>query len=623
MYLFLKIKTKTIVPTYNFHNLTQNKAILSYSMKAYAIRWLIKKLLLIDVFRSIPEDDIISKQRFNLFRIFTLVATLGIAAITYQAYVVFHVKGIMSLVLIVLLGVICLNYLLLNVHRNRSGAAIVSILSCFLALHYVSYFAGGIRNSGMFYLIAFILVAFMMLGSKTGKWVTLLCVSNLIYFYFITEYTTWVNYDFIGYSSTLINQDYLFTGIISLIVIGSLINNLESNKNVVISTITDSRNKLALINKELQKLSLVASKTDNAVAITNANGITEWVNDGFGRLTGFRYDEVAGNNMLEMLYGPLTDKNTIRNIFNELKEQKSCSVELLKYRKDGSTTWMHDNITPIVDDTGKVSKFIYIMSDINERKRAEIKLEEYLRDLEKTNQELDKFAYVVSHDLKAPLRAIGNLTDWILEDSGDALKGQSAENFQLIKGRVKRMELLINAILDYSKAAKRKNPEELFSFKELLNETVDLVSPASNCKISIAGNMPDYFGDRIKYQQIFINLLSNAVKHNDKPFIEISVSCFDADKFWKFSITDNGPGIDARYHEKVFVIFQTLKARDEFESTGIGLAIVKKIVEESGGKIWLESSFGHGSTFHFTVLKNTLDPALITGNPSTLKQILL
>ncbi|MBS1765563.1 MAG: PAS domain-containing protein [Bacteroidetes bacterium] len=585
-------------------------------MNKPAVKWLIRKLFLIDIYRDIPEDDIIARQRFNLFRIFNIVAILGIGAIAFQAIYVFKINPVLSNVLYALEAIIIINYLSINFHKRRKIAVWISLLACLAALHYNSYFAGGVRNSGMFYQVAFILIAFMLLGSKSGKWFALLCILNTIYFYFITEYTSWVNYDFIGYSSSLINQDYLLTGLVSLIVIGSLINNLESNKNVVIATITESRNKLALINKELKKLSLVASKTDNAVVITDAAGKIEWLNDGFTRMSGYTFNEAFEQPLLPLITGSETDPNEYEKLVNDLAAFKSCESELLSYDKNKIPLWTHHSITPITDDNGSSKKFIFIIRDIHERKNAEIKMEAYLHDLEKTNAELDKFAYIVSHDLKAPLRAIGNLSDWIAEESGDILPEDSKENLNIIQGRVKRMEQLINAILEYSKASKRKGTQELFSFKEIIEDAVDLVASSADTKITLNGNFPEYYGDKVKYQQVFMNLISNAIKHNPNPQKEVNITISEQDKFWKFCIADNGPGIDPKYHEKIFVIFQTLKARDEFESTGIGLSIVKKIIEEAGGTITLDSTPGKGSVFCFTAPKNSIDPAIITGKLS-------
>ena len=582
-------------------------------MDTPVVKWIIRKLMLDSIYRSIQDDDILAKQRFNLFRTFNLVAIIGIGLICYQAIYVFQTQKNLSFILLGLELLLILNYLLLNVHRKLTLSVVISLLSCFGALHYITYFAGGIRNSGMFYQIAFILISFMLLGSRYGIWFTVLSVANMIYFFLITEYTNWVDYSFIGETASLINQDYLITSLVSLIVISSLINNLESKKNVVISTITDSRNKLAIINKELKKLSLVASKTDNAVVITNENGVIEWVNEGFTRITGYQFYDAKDQSMPAFLSGPETDKENLEKVQNSMREFKFCDSELLRYKKDGATVWLHASITPISDIEKNSRKFIFILSDVNERKKAEIQLNEYLSDLEKTNKELDKFAYIVSHDLKAPLRAIGNLTDWITQDSADSLSDESKENFQIIKGRVKRMEQLINAILEYSKVSKHKGTQELFSFNEIIHNAVDLAGTDSNCKVEISGTMPEYYGDKVKYQQVFMNLISNGIKHNNKEQKKIEISCREEGKFWEFMIKDNGPGIDKRFHEKVFVIFQTLKARDEFESTGIGLSIVKKIVEEAGGSIRIESTPGEGAAFYFTVPKNRIDASLITG----------
>lgn len=582
-------------------------------MDTPVVKWIIRKLMLDSIYRSIQDDDILAKQRFNLFRTFNLVAIIGIGLICYQAIYVFQTQKNLSFILLGLELLLILNYLLLNIHKKLTLSVVISLLSCFGALHYITYFAGGIRNSGMFYQIAFILISFMLLGSRYGIWFTVLSVANMIYFFLITEYTNWVDYSFIGETASLINQDYLITSLVSLIVISSLINNLESKKNVVISTITDSRNKLTIINKELKKLSLVASKTDNAVVITNENGVIEWVNEGFTRITGYQFYDAKDQSMPAFLSGPETDKENLEKVQNSMREFKFCDSELLRYKKDGTTVWLHASITPISDNEKSSRKFIFIMSDVNERKKAEIQLNEYLSDLEKTNKELDKFAYIVSHDLKAPLRAIGNLTDWITQDSADSLSDESKENFQIIKGRVKRMEQLINAILEYSKVSKHKGTQELFSFNEIIHNAVDLAGTDSNCKVEISGTMPEYYGDKVKYQQVFMNLISNGIKHNNKEQKKIEISCREEGKFWEFMIKDNGPGIDKRFHEKVFVIFQTLKARDEFESTGIGLSIVKKIVEEAGGNIRIESTPGEGAAFYFTVPKNRIDASLITG----------
>ncbi|HNH66288.1 MAG TPA: ATP-binding protein [Bacteroidia bacterium] len=582
-------------------------------MDTPVVKWIIRKLMLDSIYRSIQDDDILAKQRFNLFRTFNLVAIIGIGLICYQAIYVFQTQKNLSFILLGLELLLILNYLLLNIHKKLTLSVVISLLSCFGALHYITYFAGGIRNSGMFYQIAFILISFMLLGSRYGIWFTVLSVANMIYFFLITEHTNWVDYSFIGETASLINQDYLITSLVSLIVISSLINNLESKKNVVISTITDSRNKLTIINKELKKLSLVASKTDNAVVITNENGVIEWVNEGFTRITGYQFYDAKDQSMPAFLSGPETDKENLQKVQNSMREFKFCDSELLRYKKDGTTVWLHASITPISDNEKSSRKFIFIMSDVNERKKAEIQLNEYLSDLEKTNKELDKFAYIVSHDLKAPLRAIGNLTDWITQDSADSLSDESKENFQIIKGRVKRMEQLINAILEYSKVSKHKGTQELFSFNEIIHNAVDLAGTDSNCKIEISGTMPEYYGDKVKYQQVFMNLISNGIKHNNKEQKKIEICCREEGKFWEFMIKDNGPGIDKRFHEKVFVIFQTLKARDEFESTGIGLSIVKKIVEEAGGSIRIESTPGEGAAFYFTVPKNQIDASLITG----------
>jgi signal transduction histidine kinase len=173
----------------------------------------------------------------------------------------------------------------------------------------------------------------------------------------------------------------------------------------------------------------------------------------------------------------------------------------------------------------------------------------------------------------------------------------------LLVSRVKRMDLLIDGILEYSRIGRIVNQAETIDLNHLLPEVIDSLAPPPNIGIKIAPRLPDLVGDKIRIQQVFANLIGNGIKFMDKPQGEITVNCADDGVFWRFNVTDNGPGIDPKYHDKIFQIFQTLHPRDEVESTGVGLSIVKKIVELYGGTISVTSEADQGSTFWFTFPK--------------------
>ena len=230
-----------------------------------------------------------------------------------------------------------------------------------------------------------------------------------------------------------------------------------------------------------------------------------------------------------------------------------------------------------------------------------------LKKLENANKELESFAYVVSHDLKAPLRGINSLATWMYNDYGDKFDKGGKEQIQLLIGRVKRMYNLIDGILQYSRTGQAKDASIKVDTNILIKEIIDMLAPPDNIEIRIEDKLPIIFYGKVHIEQIFQNLLSNAIKFIDKPSGKIIIGADDGGDYWNLSITDNGPGIDGKYFKKIFRIFQTLSPRDHFESTGIGLTITKKIVEIYGGMIIVKSKIGKGSTFSFTIPKNLGD----------------
>lgn len=219
-------------------------------------------------------------------------------------------------------------------------------------------------------------------------------------------------------------------------------------------------------------------------------------------------------------------------------------------------------------------------------------------ELKQKNYELDQFAYVVSHDLKAPLRGISNITKWMEEDHDPELTPNVRKNVNLIKGRTKRLENMINGLLEYARVGRVRKDLQKVDLNILLKEVTELIVPSSFHVI--IDDMPELIAEKIRLEQVFSNLISNAVKYHDKPDGLIYISCEDEGAYYTFSVKDNGPGIQPEYHDKIFMIFQTLKERDAFESTGVGLAIVKKIIEDQKCRISIESVPGEGTKFTFT-----------------------
>ena len=251
---------------------------------------------------------------------------------------------------------------------------------------------------------------------------------------------------------------------------------------------------------------------------------------------------------------------------------------------------------------GRVLGVVTLLTDITERKKLTRRLASQTRDLMRSNEELEQFAYVASHDLKAPLRGIENLVGWIEEDLDEALTGDIATNMGLLKSRVRRLESLLDDLLTYSRAGRSLDDLTLVDTRALVREIAVLVSPPAGFVILADPSLPAVQAQRAPLLQVFQNLIGNAIKHHDNPSGgHIWVDSFVAADSVEFVVSDDGPGVPERFRERVFGMFQTLRPRDEVEGSGMGLAIVKKLIERQQGRIWLTDRVdGRGLAVHFT-----------------------
>ena len=267
--------------------------------------------------------------------------------------------------------------------------------------------------------------------------------------------------------------------------------------------------------------------------------------------------------------------------------------------------WFRLNAEPVSID-GR--KYVAIaLDDISELKLAQEKQAQLLKEVENINKELCDFASIVSQDLKAPLRGIRTLAGWIADDYADKLGKEGKDRMSGLMSRVDKMYELIEGVLEYSCVGHTKEERVKVDLNELVPEVIDLLAPPNVIEFRIENELPTIVCDRTRMAQVFQNLLSNAVKYMDKPQGMVRVGCTETGDFWEFSVADNGPGIKEKHFEKVFQMFQTAVSGRDGESTGVGLTVVKKIIELYGGRIWIESEFGEGTTFFFTLPKQKIE----------------
>jgi len=220
--------------------------------------------------------------------------------------------------------------------------------------------------------------------------------------------------------------------------------------------------------------------------------------------------------------------------------------------------------------------------------------------LEKKNKELDEFAYITSHDLKSPLRGINNLSEWIEEDIGEKLSPESKNFFKLLRGRIHRMEALINSILTYSRAGKNTEDQKIVNTLQLVNQVLENSYLPSDCVVLVDNKLPLVKANKKDLYEVFNVFISNAINHNNSKQPVVNITYKQLGNMIEFCVADNGQGIEEEFHEKIFTIFQTLERRDEIENIGAGLAIGKKIIEDYGGKTWVQSELDKGAKFFFT-----------------------
>ncbi|HEY5934063.1 MAG TPA: GAF domain-containing protein [Kofleriaceae bacterium] len=225
-----------------------------------------------------------------------------------------------------------------------------------------------------------------------------------------------------------------------------------------------------------------------------------------------------------------------------------------------------------------------------------------IKELEKTNAELDLFAYAASHDLRAPLRGITNLATWIEEDLGTSVPKKVHEHIVMLKGRATRMDKLINGLLELARIGRARQRAERVDVTELLHETIDLIAPPESSRILIIGAMPTLVAERFGLQQVFLNLIGNAIQHSQRHDVVVRISAIERADEHEFTIADNGVGVAPEHHERIWQLFQTLQSRDVVETTGIGLALVRKQAEANGGEAWIDPQPANtpGATFRFT-----------------------
>jgi len=359
---------------------------------------------------------------------------------------------------------------------------------------------------------------------------------------------------------------------------------------------------------------LLENVSDAVFAFDGDLRITLW-NRGAEALYGWTAEEAIGRPANEVVRTAATVEEAKARV-SDIEVGTRHQFEVVHRNRNSELIYVDSTAAPIRGEDGSTNSYVVVNRDITARKRYEQELEELnasleervrerTAELERSNRELDQFAYVASHDLRAPLRAIALLAEWITEDAAPLLPPASLAHLAKLNGRVRRLDKLLSDLLDYSRAGRvSANPEQVDT-RQLVQSTVDLLNPPPGFTVVVGDSLPTLFTERVPLETVFRNLIQNAFKHHDHPergcvtitAVEIATG---HDPIVEFAVADDGPGIAPEYHERAFKLFQTLQPRDQVEGSGMGLSVVKKTVESRGGTVRLVSQRGAGATFYFT-----------------------
>ncbi|WP_298496305.1 PAS domain S-box protein [uncultured Algibacter sp.] len=354
------------------------------------------------------------------------------------------------------------------------------------------------------------------------------------------------------------------------------------------------------IEAQKQKYYNIIANMNLGLAEVNINDEILMINQSFTEMSGYSEEEVLGKNAGE-LFAIDGGSEIIKEQNKKRQKGESNSYELKAKNKAGEVRYWLISGAPNYNLEGELVGSIGIHLDITELKNLELQKEKLLSKLERSNDELQEYAHIVSHDLKSPLRSINALITWIKEDNVGKLDDVSLQNLALVDTTLEKMEQLITDVLNYSSVGTDENEKVNVNLDEVVTDLIQIMYKPDHVTVEVLNTLPTLKGDSTKLQQVFQNLISNAIKFIDKEQGFVKVDVKDVKTHYQFSISDNGMGIEKKFHNKIFKVFHALnKSKD---STGIGLSIVKKIVDLHEGDIWLESEPNIGTTFFFTLKK--------------------
>jgi len=360
---------------------------------------------------------------------------------------------------------------------------------------------------------------------------------------------------------------------------------------------------------EMRELVRGVESTVEAIVMTDVHGDIFYINPAFTTMSGYEPHEVLGKNPRFLKSGVQPD-SLYADLWATILRGDVWVGEITNRRKDGSLYDASVTIAPVVDNNGVVENFVAVQADITERKRTEEALrhltevlQEQTDELKRSNEELEQFAYVASHDLQEPLRMVTSFTQLLERRYGDRMDAEGREFIAYAVDGTHRMQALIHALLEYSRVGRRETSRASVDMQQVFDGVIaDLgaVICESGATVTCAP-LPVVEGDSIQLGQLLQNLVSNALKFRGDRLPVVQVSAERHGEEWELAVRDNGIGIDPVYADRIFVIFQRLHTHDHYQGTGIGLALCKKIVQVHGGRIWVESQSDEGATFHFTL----------------------